>query len=92
MVGAGDRIPAAEFVHHVLRTRIGVREVMASPPPDCSEPADPEPVASSSSETLSQDAVIGFDLRLRKLVSEQPLLAVGGAFAVGYLIGRVFSR
>jgi len=34
----------------------------------------------------------GLDTRVRRIVEEKPLLAVGAALAVGYVLGRLLRR
>ncbi len=50
-----------------------------------SAPAD-RPLAQLSSE------IADMDTEIRRFVHERPLLALGAAVAVGYIVGRVFSK
>jgi ElaB/YqjD/DUF883 family membrane-anchored ribosome-binding protein len=39
-----------------------------------------------------RETAMQVDERVRHLVREHPFLAIGGAIAVGYLVGRILSK
>lgn len=67
----------------------------ASPPPNGTAPVDdgapPAPDLTTTIDVLEERAR-ELDSRVRRFIVERPLLALAGAVAGGFLMGRLLSR